>query len=175
MPRITTFAKFCFLTFQLFNKLVFLVSFVGNQGTFTRGYQAVVMDMLFIYHMGYAIICVLGLFVHEFFYSFLVKQLSLSHVPWEANLLQKPIWRGCCWQLFDLVIREETLLNVIKSVTRNGRSIILTAILALFLVYFFSIIGFLFLKDDFRMEVDRLPVPGRNFYIFKSTINSKKE
>uniref|UniRef100_A0A4W6EAG0 Inositol 1,4,5-trisphosphate receptor n=1 Tax=Lates calcarifer TaxID=8187 RepID=A0A4W6EAG0_LATCA len=115
---------------NLFNKLVFLVSFVGNQGTFTRGYKAVVMDMLFIYHLGYAIICVLGLFVHEFFYSFL---------------------------LFDLVIREETLLNVIKSVTRNGRSIILTAVLAIFLVYFFSIIGFLFLKDDFRMEVDRLP------------------
>ncbi|KAG7279021.1 hypothetical protein CRUP_001962 [Coryphaenoides rupestris] len=119
---------------QLFNKVVFLVSFVGNQGTFTRGYQAVVMDMLFIYHLSYAIICVLGLFAHEFFYSFL---------------------------LFDLVIREETLLNVIKSVTRNGRSIILTAVLAIFLVYFFSIIGFLFLKDDFRMEVDRLPsAPG---------------
>ncbi|KAM8861047.1 inositol 1,4,5-trisphosphate-gated calcium channel ITPR2 [Synchiropus picturatus] len=121
-------------TVNLFNKLVFLVSFVGNQGTFTRGYKAVVMDMLFIYHLGYAIICVLGLFVHEFFYSFL---------------------------LFDLVIREETLLNVIKSVTRNGRSIILTAVLAIFLVYFFSIIGFLFLKDDFRMEVDRLPPAGK--------------
>ncbi|KAL6106962.1 itpr2 [Pungitius sinensis] len=119
---------------NLFNKLVFLVSFVGNQGTFTRGYKAVIMDMLFIYHLGYAIICVLGLFVHEFFYSFL---------------------------LFDLVIREETLLNVIKSVTRNGRSIILTAVLAIFLVYFFSIIGFLFLKDDFRMEVDRLPASGK--------------
>lgn len=60
--------------------------------------------------------------------------------------------------------REETLLNVIKSVTRNGRSIILTAVLALILVYLFSIIGFLFLKDDFTMEVDRLknrtPVTG---------------
>lgn len=54
------------------------------------------------------------------------------------------------------------MLNVIKSVTRNGRSIILTAVLAIFLVYFFSIIGFLFLKDDFRMEVDRLPAPGQS-------------
>ncbi|KAK2536271.1 Itpr2 [Columba livia] len=64
--------------------------------------------------------------------------------------------------LFDLVYREETLLNVIKSVTRNGRSIILTAVLALILVYLFSIIGFLFLKDDFIMEVDRLKIrtPG---------------
>lgn len=60
-------------------------------------------------------------------------------------------------QLFDLIYREETLFNVIKSVTRNGRSILLTALLALILVYLFSIVGFLFLKDDFIMEVDRLP------------------
>ncbi|XP_073423539.1 inositol 1,4,5-trisphosphate-gated calcium channel ITPR2 isoform X2 [Dendrobates tinctorius] len=114
---------------NLCNKVVFLVSFVGNRGTFTRGYRAVIMDMAFLYHVVYVIVCMLGLFIHEFFYSFL---------------------------LFDLVYREETLLNVIKSVTRNGRSIILTAVLALILVYLFSIIGFLFLKDDFIMEVDRL-------------------
>ncbi|XP_042527306.1 inositol 1,4,5-trisphosphate receptor type 2 [Dipodomys spectabilis] len=114
---------------NLCNKIVFLVSFVGNRGTFTRGYRAVVLDVAFLYHVAYVLVCMLGLFVHEFFYSFL---------------------------LFDLVYREETLLNVIKSVTRNGRSIILTAVLALILVYLFSIIGFLFLKDDFTMEVDRL-------------------
>ncbi|NXS02759.1 ITPR2 protein, partial [Oxylabes madagascariensis] len=118
------------------------VSFVGNRGTFTRGYRAVIMDMAFLYHVAYVLVCMLGLCVHEFFYSFL---------------------------LFDLVYREETLLNVIKSVTRNGRSIILTAVLALILVYLFSIIGFLFLKDDFIMEVDRLkirtPAAGIVFYI----------
>lgn len=59
-------------------------------------------------------------------------------------------------QLFDLIYREETLFNVIKSVTRNGRSILLTALLALILVYLFSILGFLFLKEDFIMEVDPL-------------------
>uniref|UniRef100_A0A669QPA6 Inositol 1,4,5-trisphosphate receptor n=1 Tax=Phasianus colchicus TaxID=9054 RepID=A0A669QPA6_PHACC len=134
---------------NLCNKIVFLVSFVGNRGTFTRGYRAVVMDMAFLYHVAYVLVCMLGLCVHEFFYSFL---------------------------LFDLVYREETLLNVIKSVTRNGRSIILTAVLALILVYLFSIIGFLFLKDDFIMEVDRLkirtPVAGIAFLIkicFQST------
>nr|XP_012788828.1 unnamed protein product [Sorex araneus] len=114
---------------NLCNKIVFLVSFVGNRGTFTRGYRAVILDVAFLYHVAYVLVCMLGLFVHEFFYSFL---------------------------LFDLVYREETLLNVIKSVTRNGRSIILTAVLALILVYLFSIVGFLFLKDDFTMEVDRL-------------------
>uniref|UniRef100_A0A8C0X508 Inositol 1,4,5-trisphosphate receptor n=1 Tax=Castor canadensis TaxID=51338 RepID=A0A8C0X508_CASCN len=80
---------------NLCNKIVFLVSFVGNRGTFTRGYRAVVLDMAFLYHVAYVLVCTLGLFVHEFFYSFL---------------------------LFDLVYREETLLNVIKSVTRNGPS-----------------------------------------------------
>lgn len=60
-------------------------------------------------------------------------------------------------QLFDLVYREETLLNVIKSVTRNGRSIVLTAVLALILVYLFSIVGYIFFKDDFILEVDRIP------------------
>ncbi|XP_064425349.1 inositol 1,4,5-trisphosphate receptor type 3 [Latimeria chalumnae] len=115
---------------NLVNKIVFVVSFVGNRGTFIRGYKAMVMDMEFLYHVAYIITSILGLFVHELFYSFL---------------------------LFDLIYREETLFNVIKSVTRNGRSILLTALLALILVYLFSIVGFLFLKDDFIMEVDRLP------------------
>uniref|UniRef100_A0A8C5JWY9 Inositol 1,4,5-trisphosphate receptor n=1 Tax=Junco hyemalis TaxID=40217 RepID=A0A8C5JWY9_JUNHY len=112
------------------NKIIFLMSFVGNCGTFTRGYKAMIMDVEFLYHLLYLLICALGLFVHEFFYSLL---------------------------LFDLVYREETLLNVIKSVTRNGRSIILTAVLALILVYLFSIVGYLFFKDDFILEVDKLP------------------
>ena len=46
---------------------------------------------------------------------------------------------------------------MIKSVTRNGRSIVLTAVLALILVYLFSIVGYIFFKDDFILEVDRLP------------------
>lgn len=58
---------------QLCNKIVFLVSFVGNRGTFTRGYRAVIMDMAFLYHVAYVLVCMLGLCVHEFFYSFLVS------------------------------------------------------------------------------------------------------
>ncbi|XP_003220443.1 inositol 1,4,5-trisphosphate receptor type 3 isoform X1 [Anolis carolinensis] len=115
---------------NLTNKIVFVVSFVGNRGTFIRGYKAMIMDVEFLYHVAYILTSVLGLFVHELFYSIL---------------------------LFDLIYREETLFNVIKSVTRNGRSILLTALLALILVYLFSIVGFLFLKDDFIMEVDPLP------------------
>ncbi|XP_030646441.1 inositol 1,4,5-trisphosphate receptor type 2 [Chanos chanos] len=119
---------------NLLNEIVFLVSFVGNQGTFTRGFKAVVMDVSFLIHVTFVIICMLGLFIHEFFYSLL---------------------------LLDIVRREETLQNVINSVTRNGRSIFLTAVLALILVYLFSIGGFIFFKDDFLMEVDRHAAPGK--------------
>uniref|UniRef100_A0A8C7CGC1 Inositol 1,4,5-trisphosphate receptor n=1 Tax=Oncorhynchus kisutch TaxID=8019 RepID=A0A8C7CGC1_ONCKI len=115
--------------FNVCNKTIFLMSFVGNRGTFTRGYKAMILDVEFLYHLMYLIICSLGVFVHVFFYSLL---------------------------LFDLVYREETLLNVIKSVTRNGRSIVLTAVLALILVYLFSIVGYIFFKDDFILEVDHL-------------------
>uniref|UniRef100_A0A8C7E735 Inositol 1,4,5-trisphosphate receptor n=1 Tax=Naja naja TaxID=35670 RepID=A0A8C7E735_NAJNA len=132
--------------FNVCNKIIFLMSFVGNCGTFTRGYRAMILDVEFLYHLLYLLICAMGLFVHEFFYSLL---------------------------LFDLVYREETLLNVIKSVTRNGRSIILTAVLALILVYLFSIVGYLFFKDDFILEVDKLPnetlLPG-----FKNDISSEE-
>ncbi|XP_054628941.1 inositol 1,4,5-trisphosphate receptor type 3 isoform X2 [Dunckerocampus dactyliophorus] len=117
-------------TLNLINKVVFVVSFVGNNGTFIMGYKAMVMDVEFLYHLAYVLTSTLGLFVHELFYSIL---------------------------LFDLIYREETLFNVIKSVTRNGRSILLTALLALILVYLFSIVGFLCLKEDFIMEVDPLP------------------
>ncbi|XP_066519930.1 inositol 1,4,5-trisphosphate-gated calcium channel ITPR1 isoform X4 [Hoplias malabaricus] len=117
-------------TFNVCNKIVFLLSFVGNRGTFTRGYKAMVMDREFLFHLLYLLICTLGLCGHVFFYSLL---------------------------LFDLVNREETLLNVIKSVTRNGRSIVLTAVLGLILVYLFSIVGYIFFKDDFILEVDRIP------------------
>ncbi|KAH0618796.1 hypothetical protein JD844_018273 [Phrynosoma platyrhinos] len=118
---------------NLTNKIVFVVSFVGNRGTFIRGYKAMIMDVEFLYHVAYILTSVLGLFVHELFYSIL---------------------------LFDLIYREETLFNVIKSVTRNGRSILLTALLALILVYLFSIVGFLFLKDDFIMECQTLAPEG---------------
>lgn len=49
---------------------------------------------------------------------------------------------------------------MIRSVTRNGRSIIFTAVLALILVYLFSIIGYVFFKDDFLVPVDDEIIPA---------------
>ncbi|KAK2589036.1 hypothetical protein KPH14_001879 [Odynerus spinipes] len=114
-----------FLTIVL--KIVHLISIIGNQGTLTKSIEQIMTNVEILYHASYLMFCVLGLLMHPFFYSVL---------------------------LFDVVYREETLLNVIRSVTRNGRSIILTAVLALILVYMFSIIGFMFFKDDFLVSVD---------------------
>lgn len=49
---------------------------------------------------------------------------------------------------------------MIRSVTRNGRSIVFTAVLALILVYLFSIIGYVFFKDDFLVPVDDEIMPN---------------
>ncbi|VVC34830.1 Hypothetical protein CINCED_3A015582 [Cinara cedri] len=108
-------------------KSVHIISIMGNQGTFTKRLGQILASAEILYHLMYIMFCVLGLCMHPFFYSVL---------------------------LLDVVYREETLLNVIRSVTRNGRSIILTAVLALILVYLFSIIGYMFFKDDFLVQVD---------------------
>ncbi|KXJ16906.1 Inositol 1,4,5-trisphosphate receptor type 1 [Exaiptasia diaphana] len=112
---------------NVINKAVSVISFVGNHGTFQYGFRRMLTDKELVLHLTYFGFGVLGLTVHTFFYSIL---------------------------LLDVIFREETLLNVIRSVTRNGRSIILTALLALILVYMFSLVAFLFLKDDFLVETD---------------------
>jgi len=114
-------------TFTVALKGIHLLSIMGNSGTFSRSLRQICTDTEVLYHVVYLMFCMLGLTTHPFFFSIL---------------------------LFDLVYREETLLNVIRSVTRNGRSIILTAVLALILVYMFSIIGYIFFRDDFLVEID---------------------
>lgn len=107
---------------------IHLISIMGNRGTFTKRILQILTDFEFTYHVGYLSICILGLCIHPLFYSIL---------------------------LLSVVYQEETLKNVIRSVTRNGRSIILTALLAVILIYLFSIIGFLFFRDDFIIEVSK--------------------
>ncbi|XP_053672160.1 inositol 1,4,5-trisphosphate receptor [Anopheles nili] len=108
-------------------KGVHIISLMGNYGTLEKHFVSIITDAELLYHFFYLLFCVFGVLLHPFFFSIL---------------------------LFDVVYREETLLNVIRSVTRNGRSIILTAVLALILVYMFSIIGYMFFRDDFLVQVD---------------------
>ena len=48
--------------------------------------------------------------------------------------------------MLDVIRTEETLQNVMKAITRNGRSIALTALFAFILVYLFSIVGYMFFR-----------------------------
>lgn len=114
---------------HILNSTIFMIALMGNSGTFTKSLRDILTDFEFVYHIVYIIISLLGTFFHPFFFSLL---------------------------LLDVVYREETLVNVIRSVTKNGRSILLTAVLAVILIYLFSIIGFIFFQDDFLMEVSPL-------------------
>ncbi len=113
---------------------------MGREGTLTHSFRNIFSDFEFIYHVLYLILCMLGLCVHEFFYSLL---------------------------LLDVVYREETLLNVIRCVTKNAKSVLLTAVFAVIIIYLFSIFGFLFLQNDFIMEVD--PNTDSNLHVFHSS------
>ncbi|KAG1683402.1 Inositol 1,4,5-trisphosphate receptor [Nymphon striatum] len=115
-------------TLNLIVKVIQLISIMGNKGTFSKGFKEIIRDAELLYNVLYLVFCALGMFLHPFCFSVL---------------------------LLDVVYREETLHNVIKSVTRNGRSIVLTAILALILVYMFSLVGYVFFRNDFLMEVDK--------------------
>ena len=55
------------------NGIVYLVSEMGNRGTFTKSLPNILIDFEFIYHLGYLVVSMLGLCVHEFFYSLLVS------------------------------------------------------------------------------------------------------
>ncbi|KAK5964841.1 hypothetical protein GCK32_011469, partial [Trichostrongylus colubriformis] len=114
---------------QLVNKCVHLVAYGSNKGLEDKSWAVRISDGELHYHICYLIICFLGLTVHPMLY---------------------------CLLLFDIVASEETLRNVISSVTRNWQSIILTGLLALILVYIFSIVGYTFFQKDFALEVDPL-------------------
>lgn len=54
-------------------KIVHLISIIGNQGTLTRNVEQIITNIELLYHLLYLIFCVLGIFMHPFFYSVLVS------------------------------------------------------------------------------------------------------
>lgn len=109
---------------------VYLVSIMGNRGTFTKPLIKILTDEEILYHSAYLILCICGYVFHPMVYSVL---------------------------LLHIVYEEETLQNVIRSATRNGRSIALTAVFAFILIYLFAIVGFIFFQDDFVMPTEPIP------------------
>ncbi|KRX66923.1 Inositol 1,4,5-trisphosphate receptor itr-1, partial [Trichinella sp. T9] len=122
-----TVASYLFGLLQIANNIVHTVGIIGSYGPMKLTLASFLSNSNVVYNMFYLLLCLCGLFVHEFFYCFL---------------------------LFDIVLHEETLCNVIRSVTRNWRSIALTGILAVILVYTFSMVGFVLFSNDFWIEVE---------------------
>ena len=58
---------------KVVNDIIVTISFMGNNGTFTKPWYQILIDFEFVYHMGYLVVSLLGLCVHEFFYSLLVS------------------------------------------------------------------------------------------------------
>jgi hypothetical protein len=76
-----------------------------------------------------------------------------------------------CFQLLDMIFRDATLLQVTQSVTRNGKSIMLTMMLALILIYLFSVLGFVFFRDDFLTHIQ---TKLYSFHRYRRANNSSK-
>uniref|UniRef100_A0A913HZP3 Inositol 1,4,5-trisphosphate receptor n=1 Tax=Strongyloides stercoralis TaxID=6248 RepID=A0A913HZP3_STRER len=121
-----------FGTLQLANKIIHIVAYIGNKGLIDKTWNQRFKESKLWYHVVFCITCLFGILIHPFIYSLL---------------------------LFDIVATDETLRNVIRSVTRNWQSIILTGMLALILVYQFSIVGYTFFQKDFKLEIDSLDEP----------------
>ena len=48
---------------------------MGNMGTFNKPLRQILLDAELIYHVGYLILCIMGLFLHPFFFSVLVRDI----------------------------------------------------------------------------------------------------
>ncbi|VDM97439.1 unnamed protein product [Thelazia callipaeda] len=113
---------------QLINKCVHIISYVGNRGLIDKTWPERLQDSGIWYHLAYLFICIQGLCIQPLFYALL---------------------------LVDIIASEETLRNVIRSVTRNWRSIIMTGLLAVILVYHFSIVGYLYFQKGVLSSIER--------------------
>ena len=102
---------------------------MGNMGTFNKNIGQSIFDRDLFLEISYLVLCISGLSVHPFFFSLLMLFLMKD---------------------------EETLLNVMKSVTKNAKSILLTFLFAIILVYIFAFVGFIFFRDDFIIEAEEL-------------------
>lgn len=58
---------------QIALKGVHLTSIIGNQGTLARSVDQIITNIELLYHILYLTFCLLGIFMHPFFYSVLVS------------------------------------------------------------------------------------------------------
>lgn len=105
-----------------------LFSVLINRGIINKPIQLILFEPDVMYHGGYLIVCTLGFLFNPLFYPFLLPP--------------------------SLIRREETLRNVIKSVTKNAYSILMTGFLGLIIILLYTIIDYLFFGEDFVIDLD---------------------
>lgn len=105
-----------------------LLSVLINNGIVNKPAQQIVTESDVVYHGGYLLVCTLGFLVNPLFYPFLLPP--------------------------SLIRREETLRNVIKSVTKNAYSILQTGFFGLLIILLYTIITYNFFRDDFVIEME---------------------
>lgn len=67
------YSRFIVRLLQIIFKVVHLISIIGNQGTLTKSIEQIITNIEILYHLLYLIFCILGIFMHPFFYSVLVS------------------------------------------------------------------------------------------------------
>ena len=54
---------------------MFMIAYMANKGSFSLAWSKALIDPELWYHFIYCIFALLGLYVHEFFYSILVTSI----------------------------------------------------------------------------------------------------
>jgi len=80
--------------------------------------------------------------VHQHYYDFLLMLLTLVGILWS------PLFFSV--HLLSLIQKSVLLRSAVAAVTLNGRSLLLTALLAVIIVYLFTIVGWVSFREDFR-------------------------
>jgi len=145
---------------QLLVSAVTLFSYLGNYGLLLLRRNLFRKDKMLLYHIFYFIVCGLALFVNPLvncilLFDIVVNSPFLFFLSTNSSLPTHLLTLFFFFFFFFEKVRDDTLQNVIRSVTRNGRSILVTAMFGIVLIYVFSVIGFLYLPEDFEIETGR--------------------
>lgn len=129
---------FLHLGFSLMSLLIYAIGHVPlilnsvhmkSTNTWIQNVSTLLSDPYTLYYSTYVVLSILGI-------------LQLPNAPYFF-----------AFHLLDIVARSEMLKYVIKSITLNGKALILTAFLAFVVIYIYSIFGFLFYRTKFNEEV----------------------